>query len=525
MSFYTSFEDMRAASAEGLASKITKRDIIVGGPAIKYRSYERASADPKASEASVTVQNRANKRRGEENGWSRLGGDYVDNDKPASKRAKPGSRKNYERLIEDLRAEPGHVLMLFEMARGTRDMQVYLELRSLCERNGPYFWQVGGGLYDVREPGDRQALNNLASQAEGGSDNISRAVRAGMEEQRERGRPHGQTLFGYRRTHHKATHQVIAQEPDFELREGGWSPAGIVQEIFSAYKNRVPMANLVADLNERGVLTPRQVSALRSEDEKRIARARDSKWHSTMIFNILKNGHYLGMRFHRRQLVNENAMWKGIVEPETFFAVQVRLKERGYKYERPTQAQTLLTCLAKCSCGEQAVFQSWKDNPRPPVYRCRTGDASVPAGKADAFIREVVTGWASDPAVIQRITLNDSDEARQAAGLAEKYRTELARWKAHAKDPSRDDVTLEDYNDVAAVLLPQIQAAEKKATRAVPDILADAVGPDAEAKWDSMSLTAKREFLKMAFEIVVLPVGRGNRRTPINERMRVTPLF
>lgn len=524
MRVFTSLDDMRATADTAAASHITKRDIFIGGSWIQYRSYERASADPRGSETSCTVQNRRNKERGLANGWTRLGDDYIDNDKPASRRAKPGSRKNYERLIEDLRRDPGHVLVFFEMARGSRDLRVYLELRDLCEANGPYFWQVGESLYDVRDPGDRQALNQLASQAEGGTDNISRAVLGGMEQQVVRGRPHGQTLFGYRRVYHKATHDLIAQEIDDEIREGGWSPAGVVKEIFRDYRSGVPMTTIVNGLNERGVPTPRRLSALRSEDPQRIAKAAHLKWHSTMVFNILKNPHYIGIRMHRRILKNENAIWEGLVTQEDFFAVQERIKKRGLKFERPTKAQSLLTCLAECVCGEEVVHQSWKGK-RPDVYRCRTGDSTVPRLLADAAVRAFVTSWLSDPAVIQRVTLNDSDEAKEAARRAEQLRAQLAGWKEDAMNPDREDVTREDYSRMAAQLMPKIREAEAKATRPIPDLLARTSGPDAHAKWDALPLAERRELLRLCVKVVLIPVGRGNRTTPIEKRIRFEPLF
>lgn len=530
MPLYASFDEMRSAKPTGDPRHLmTKDDVNGGGAAIRYRSYERASDAVGGSTSSVTGQLRHNNALADKRGWTRIGDTpYSDNDAPASRRSKHKIRKDYERLLQDLAHDPGDVLIFFELARGSRDMYVYAQLRDFCLDNGPFFWQVGKNLYDIRERNDRQTLNGLANKAEGASDDISEAVLNGLETQALLGRPHGQTPFGYRRVYHKATRKMTGQEIDDQVRPGGWSPASVVRGIFDDYLAGVPMSHMVDALQGAGVPTPRRFAALRSEDAKRIAESEHLVWHTTMVFNILQNPHYMGVRLHRSILANENAIWNRIVDPEVFFEAQRRLKKRSVKKVRPTQAQTLLTCLARCRCGEEVVFQDFsggKTKNRKNVYRCRTGDASVPAVEADAFVRLAMVSLFSDERVIQRVTLDKGEDAERARGLAAKLRGELSAWKTWAKDPGRDDVSMDDYDEMAAQLLPRIRAAEAEATKDVPGFVADLAGPEAELRWDRKSLAQRREILRAAVSITIIPAGRGCRNAKLEDRIILTETF
>src|SRR5690606_4842180 len=117
--------------------------------------YQRASGDKKQEGKSVTDQSKENARVIAGYGW-RDGGSYTDNARSASRHATK-QREDFERLIEDIEAGRGDVLVVWEISRKERDLAVYVKIRDLCLRVGLNFWMVGGNLYDLRDKNDRRS--------------------------------------------------------------------------------------------------------------------------------------------------------------------------------------------------------------------------------------------------------------------------------------------------------------------------------------------------------------------------------
>jgi site-specific DNA recombinase len=75
-------------------------------------------------------------------------------------------------LIEVITAGKSDVLVVWEISRKERGLEVFVTIRNLCMREGPNFWAVGGNLYDLRDKNDRMNLGIQAVQAEYMADSI-----------------------------------------------------------------------------------------------------------------------------------------------------------------------------------------------------------------------------------------------------------------------------------------------------------------------------------------------------------------
>jgi len=155
----------------------SKAELLAGAVAVEALAYQRASANKKQQGKSVGDQSRLNQREVGSHGWQ-LGDSYTDNDRSASRYAKR-ARPDFKRLIEDITAGRGDVLVLWEIARGQRDLAVYVEIRDLCVRVGLRFWLVGRSLYDLTDRNDRMALGMQAVQAEFQADSTFALLGAG----------------------------------------------------------------------------------------------------------------------------------------------------------------------------------------------------------------------------------------------------------------------------------------------------------------------------------------------------------
>lgn len=527
MTYFTSFDDLRGTASSPRVGEIPrgvngKMWIMTGGAAIRSRQYQRASQDASGHESSVGTQKRRNDGKRETAGWTDAGS-YTDNDKAASRRArKPGSRPDYERMLDDIRSDPNEVLILFEMARGQRDLSVYVAMRDLCLENGPYFWLVGDNLYDLRDKNDKQQLNAMASKAEGGSDDIAEAVSAGLESQAQAGRPHGPIPFGYIRIKDIHTGKFHEQVIDDEDR-GGWNAAETVRWMFREYLSGRSTLSMCDDLNARGVTASRLYGATRRGDTKKMEQWAHTQWEESRVNNILKNPAYIGVRVHKGVMTKEGC-WPAIVSEDDFFAAQRRMQRNAYSGERPSAAQTLLTCLARCSCGSEMIHQSFEKSATPgraPVYRCRRGDATVPRDAADDFVRLAVIHFLTTPGLAERLKLDTrADDVARAKARAQEYRAKLQWWKDRAKDDDRPDVTEADYDEKALKYLPLIRTAEAEVAKSLPTGITSMLAPDAAERWEVLTLVRQREVLREVVDITVFPAGRGRRNAPLEDRMK-----
>lgn len=492
--------------------------IMSGGEAIRSVQYQRASQDSSGQESSVGTQARKNGDKRTEHGWTSAGS-YTDNDRPASRKArKPGSRPDYEKMLDDIRRDPCDVLILFEMARGQRDLAVYVAIRDLCLENGPFFWMVGDNLYDLRDKNDKQQLNAMASKAEGGSDDISEAVTAGLESQAEAGRPHGPIPFGYIRFKHPHTGKFVKQVIDDEDR-GGWNAADVVRSVFADYLAGVPVPVICERLNDRGVLPPRLYGAIRQGDTERAAKWAHTKWDESPVYNMLRSAAYLGVRIHRDVMTKEGC-WDAVVDEDVYFAVARKMEMQAYSGYRPSAAQSLLTCLAVGDCGHEMIGQTFPGG-RPATYRCRRGHCSIPQVVADEYVEHLFLSFLIDPTTAERLAVDTDADVRLAKARSAKLRAKLAWWKERLDDENRPDVTEEDYDRHALKLLPQIREAEAEANRGRATGVRSLLGSDAVARWDGLLLARRREILREAAVITVHPCGRGRRNALVSDRITV----
>lgn len=499
--------------------------ILRGGADVRCRDYSRASHDPKATQTSVDTQRRRNGETRDKYGWTSIGR-YRDNNSPASKRArKAGSRPDYERMLEDIRRDPGDVLILFEMARSARDMSVYITIRDLCIEQGPYYWYVGNTLYDVRDRNDKQQLNDMASRAEGGSDAIAEAVRAGLESQAIDGRPHGSTPFGYRRTKNQVTGKFEKQVPDERKQDGGWTPAGIVRGIYADYLDGVRVEIIAARLNERGIPCPRLWAAKEAGDKKRQARWESGNgWTEGGIYNLLRNISYVAVRMYEGAKMAE-CLWEPLISDDVYFPAMEKMEKASFKGIRASRAQTLLTCLPTCArCGLDVRHQKARGRATYDTYRCRKGCASVPAMEADAYVGRHVTAYLMESNAIRELEgrAENSAEFAEAQAKIAAWKAELARWATRANSDDWPEVTDQHLEDAHARLMPKIREAQTIKPTGVPAAVRRLVGPGARKRWEGMSLADQRDCLRWLVKITVHPAGKGRWNVkPLEERIEI----
>ena len=104
-----------------------------------------------------------------------------------------------------------------------------------------------------------------------------------------------------------------------------------------------------------------------------------------------------------------------------------------------------------------------------------------------------------------------------------RLKADLEGWKERAKNTELTGITLQDYDEQAAVLLPQIQRLTAQvSTASVNPLISELIGSETpDLDWMTLSLELQREVLRAVATIKVFPAGRGRRNTNVEDRIKI----
>lgn len=509
----------------------TKQDMLAGGDLVEALTYSRASQDKRHTGKSVGDQDKLNLGEVRSHRWT-LARPFSDNDKSASRHAR-GDREQWLDLIATIRRGVGHVLVMWELARGQRDLTVYTMIRDTCVDSGLFYWLVGGQLYDLRDRNDRMVLGMQAVQAEYQSDAIRENVLRGIQGSADAGRPHARTTYGYRRIYDQRSGDFVRQEFDEEPRtaanvDGGvtdYTRAGVVRRLYAELLAGVPLSEIARRINDSGIPTPG--ADLQRRKKPRPADAPPPRWNRSALRDILRNPAYIGKRVLNGK-IHADGKWEPLVSAETYWAAVNLLSDPARKTTRPSRAKYLLSYLAKCGeCG--GSVQASKVQPRRGdaymTYRCLDKRCVATLLAAlDEYVQVRVLKWLAETDLLAVLTAGNSAGHLEARGEAERLRAKLEQEREALDDPLAD-VPLSFYRREAA-LLKAISEAEERGRHALPPTMRWLGEPDPVGAWLRMDLPARREFVRLALDIRLRSAGGpGRHGVPLSERVELTWLL
>lgn len=429
--------------------------------------YTRVSHD-QAAGRSVTEQEAECRAHCARQGWT-VADVLCDNDIGASRHSRK-RRPAYQQLAHLL--QPGDVLVTWEASRAQRDLAAYVQLRDLCAERGVQ-WCYSGKLYDLADGDDRfsTGLDALLAEkeAEQTRDRVLRAKRAAATQ----GRPAGRPPLGYRQVRDPHTGRTLTWEPDPDTAP-----------LITTAVRRL----LAGD-------PPVQV-------------ARDHGWTTQKLRAQLMTPSYAGLRVHQGQIVGR-ASWPPLITEDEHHRIVAYYSGRTLWAPRGGGARYLLPGIAVCGCcgGRMRHFD-------PPSNRgaarlaCEQSSCVVRRmDLVDLLVTETLLARLSviDPA---QLAADDDTPAREAAAEAERLQVRLDSFIEQAAD---GDLSAAALARVEAKLLPQIRTARRHATprtRAQVTI----AGPRARALWEAAPLAGRRELIRQAMTVTILPSSVGTRR-------------
>lgn len=443
-----------------------------------------------------------------------LAAQYRDADRSASRFARK-EREEYNRLLGDIKADKLDILWVWELSRAARRLTVLAQLIEDCQEHGVLL-AIKDDVHDLSRSSSALVLSILGAISQLESDQISERSQRGLASIAAAGRPHAFPPYGYRRVYDEVTRQLLRQEPDILDGDGRLledSPAYVVREIYARIAAGDSLRAISRDLLARGIPAPKG----------------GERWRHSTLRRIALNPTYAGRRVHQGKVLEGVApMWPALVEDATFAACgRILRDEERMKTLKPGKARHLLSHIACCGKCDAPLEWRMRNTQRPPlaVYQCfDCKGVVIKADPLDQHVEGKIVEWLADPVVFADLAASTDDDAADAARAdAQQLRDELADLRQRAKAGT---ISVAGYAALEPGLLERLAEAEQReqAVR-LPQPLVGNIGPQAKAKWATLSLPAKRDVVRTVAEIRVHPLRNGQRRSAIAERITWTPLF
>jgi site-specific DNA recombinase len=479
-----------------------------GNARLRALIYNRASADRTGRRISTAAQDAENRATCQRQGWEVVA-TITDDGRSASRYAKR-EREGYDLVLQAIEGKVyGRIDILVCTAadRAERTLDGHLELRRLCAANSVLL-AYKGRVYDLRLGDDRFSAGLDALLSEREADEISRRNRESHQASVRRGTPRSIAPYGYMREYDPATGHMLSQVPDPVT-------APIVREIVARIIAGDTLWEIAADLNRRGIPTPR---AYRNQQ---VGRSGDtSGWLTPNLRRMLSKQSLIGMRTHDGVVVGEGT-WPAIVDPADWAKVQQILADPSRVLHRGTAPQYLLSGIAECGvCG--AWLRPF-DRKRP-AYRCE-GKVQTDSKAHVSRAREPLERFVTRPLLrrLERVDLavlyppeHDDDTAAVRAELA----TVEARLAEYEESAIAGGISAAAFSRIEARLQGQIDALRARIPQpwAVPPAVAEVVGPTAAQVWarwggEPGGLLKQRQVVRALIRVQVYPVKQRGART------------
>lgn len=444
------------------------------------RDYLRVSEDRSGVLRSPAEQHTENGELCERKRWT-LGESYSDEGSASSFQRR--RRADFDRLLADLLADRfgAHVLIIWEVSRGTRQPGEMETLLSLCQRRGVWIYVFNKRrLFNPRVVDDWEDLMHAVVKAAGEVMRTSERSRRASKSDAKRGR-----ATGGRRPYGFVVDRGAVTIDDDE--------ADVIRQVAKLVLGGKSTRWVAGALN-RGELG----------DAGRTTTA-GNPWHPGVLRKMMASPRLAGHRVRGDEIALRDA-WEAILDDVTHRRLVAALATTP-RDARRGDSPWVLAGLLRCElCGE--TLTSYQDIGGTRRYRCRKGPGYRGCGRL-AIKAEPTEARLGD---LVALRLVDADARRNAGG-----------------DPSDDSDELAEIAEIADLLveLAGDRAKGKRAGgidgaeyRAIKNQL------DARERDVNVRIAAKnRETSELAMVIAETYVGRSWKSLSVDERREVLTAY
>lgn len=414
--------------------------------------YARISDDPTGKALGVDRQVAECQAFAERQGWI-VREVLVDNDLSATNgKVRPA----FERLLT---GDPGAILVWHtdRLVRLTKDLERVIALNVNVHA-------LHAGHLDLSTPAGRAVARTVTAWATYEGEQKSERQRAAHRQRVASGKSWWPVRpFGF--------------ETNGTLRE---SEAAYIRKAYDQLLDGEPLAAIARDWNSADLRT-----------------RNGSLWKSQMVRQLLVNSRNAGIYSYRGEETGKGA-WTAIVTEDTYRAVLHILSDPARRVGGGGPRQNLLSGVARCDkCGagvRVGTRGAYK------VYEC-TGKHCVSPRRdwTDWYLQEVYVAGLTDPELRALLAPTTVD--------VDALRTELRALRP------RLDSLAEDYAE-GHISRTQMVAGTKKVRTLIREaekaLAAEARGLPEPEQFATLSIHARRKLLDEAFDIRILPRGKGN---------------
>lgn len=427
-------------------------------------------------------------------------GAYRDDGISASRFATGKAREDWPKVMAAITSGEATELWVWEVSRATRDRPVWASLIGACTAQRVLI-SVGGRVHDPTDPDDGFMLDLGAALAVRESAMTSKRIRRDVAARAAQGLPHGKIPYGYIREYDTRTRALVRQVRDPDT-------APIVEKLAHEVLAGRSLYRLADELNDAGVPSPETVRARRNGDE-------ESSWVWTpeQVRDVVLSPAAAGFRVHQGKILEGvKAAWKPIITAHEYPLLKAKLTDPDRRTWTDASAKHLLAGLAVC--GECGSKMRRVKNRGCPSYACwggkGTGCTSRKQEWVDTFVQDVIVERLKRPDLVSVFVRDDADEVERAQLELAASRAELNELRA-AKKTGR--ISLTSFLEFEPDLLAKITDAERRSVPpAVPPVIAEFSGPDAETKWDNSDVSQRREVIRLLATVRIYRATQGARK-------------
>lgn len=468
--------------------------------------------------ASIPEQNAENTAWCEAEGVSIV--DRYEEAGSASRYAKR-DRKEWPRLLVDLRAGLFDLVVMWESARGDRKLAEWVRFLDLCLELGVLIHVTNEErTYDMVNSTDYNSLAQAGINNREESEKTSKRVRRSHRSGALHGQPRGRCPWSFRREYEFKPHPETGRQ----MR--------IIHQL--PHEVHGPLTDEMADR----ALSNEPLSRIGKDVAARVG----GRWDTRRVREVLLNPAIAGLRVLRGEIVGD-ALWPPVLSDgdrdaakEKFALLEAKLKDPARLTNVDGSTKHLLTNIGVCGHGGDldwppaitaaemaqvcgATFRLVKSRGRY-AYDCREHHhLTIAVEYFDKMVEEAIFLRLSRPDARRVFARPD------VTGEEAKSRKELAvlrrRLKGFYSQAAKGKISDVGIAAIEAELLPEITKLEK---RSAPTAVTPLVGKmieaeDVRAYWGSLLVAQRREIVRTVVTPVAVSVGSEQNR-PNHRRVK-----
>lgn len=456
--------------------------------------YTRISLDSEGLGAGVERQRRDCVDLAEQLGWP-VGQVYEDNDISAySGKRRPA----YLQMLADLEAGLRDAVIVYHLDRLTRRPLELEQFLALTRRAGVNQVRFVTGHADMGTSDGLLVLRIQSAVAAGESETKSRRVTRKMQENAEKGLPHGtgQRSYGY-------------EKDGRTIRE---EEAEVIRNLATRYLAGESAHSLTSWLQEEGIPS-----------------ATGGRWATGQVRQVLASARIAGLRDYRGE-AQFKAVWDPIITMEQHERIKARMESRTRSGKRSPRRYVL---SGLCRCGKCGHTLYSAARPSGRRYECRSGPdffggcghLVVTAEPVEAIIADLVILRLDTPELADALAGRATANTRAAQAAADVSRAN-AQLEELARAYAAEQISMAEWLAARKPIEHRLREAERHFARATEtDALSGLVGNGntLREQWDTLNLSRQHAIISAVVDHVVIAPPTGN--PGVFDPARVQPVW